>query len=204
VCYVFEMKPSILRLPLSAGLFLSAALFFATLSVQAAPETYKIDPAHSSVEFKIRHLGISWVTGVFKDFEGTIVYDEEDPSKNVIEVTVKAASVDTSNDTRNEHLKKPEFFDVDKYPTLKFKSTKVEKTPDGKFKVTGDFTLLAVTKSIEVNVEGSGPVQGMKGETRRGGDTDFTIKRSDYGMKEMVGPIGDEVKISLAFSAVKQ
>lgn len=187
-----------------SALFFVAGLVLSGVAAQAAPETFKIDPAHSSVEFKIRHLGISWVTGVFKDFEGTVVYDEADPSKNSIEVTVKADSVDTGNNMRNDHLKKPEYFNVEKFPTLTFKSTKVEKTEKGEFKVTGDFILLGVSKSIEVEVEGSGPVEGMKKEVRRGGETEFTIKRSDYGMKEGVGPVGDEVKITLAFSAIKQ
>jgi polyisoprenoid-binding protein YceI len=199
------MKSSFLtQIGRRTALFFIAGLVFSAVAAQAAPETFKIDPAHSSVEFKIRHLGISWVTGVFKDFEGTVVYDEADPSKNSIEVTVKADSVDTSNSMRNDHLKKPEYFNVEKFPTLTFKSSKVEKTEKGEFKVTGDFTLLGVSKSIVVEVEGSGPVEGMKKEVRRGGETEFTIKRSDYGMKEGVGPVGDEVKITLAFSAIKQ
>lgn len=205
MCYVYPMKSSLLtRVARRSVLFFVAGLVFSAAAAQAAPETFKIDPAHSTIEFKIRHLGISWVTGIFKEFEGTVVYDEADPSKNSIEVTVKADSVDTSNGMRNDHLKKPEYFNVEKFPTLTFKSSKVEKTKEGEFKVTGDFTLLGVTKPIEVEVEASGPVEGMKKEIRRGGETEFTIKRSDYGMKESVGPVGDEVKITLAFSAVKQ
>ena len=204
VIILFAMKTLSLFYSRPAGLGLVLGLLFSGAFLQAAPETYKIDPVHSSVDFKIRHLGISWVSGIFKEFEGTLIYDETNAAASTIEVMVKASSVDTNSEMRDAHLKKPEFFNVDKFPALTFKSTKVEKLPSGHLKVNGDFTLLGVTKPIEFEVEVSGPVQGMKGETRRGGETEFEIKRSDYGMKEMVGPIGDEAKISLAFSAIKQ
>ena len=179
-------------------------VFAAGLGLQAAPETYAIDSVHSSVDFKIRHLGVSWVQGSFGKFEGKVVFDADKAEASSVEVTVQADSVDTRNDGRDKHLKSEDFFNTAKYPTLSFKSTKVEKKAADTYEVTGDFTLLGVTKPLTFTMTTSGPVEGMKKETRRGGETEFTIKRSDFGMSKMVGPIGDDVKISLAFSGVKQ
>lgn len=185
-------------------LFSLVLLTFVCLpGLQAAPETYKIDPVHSSVGFKVRHLGVSWVHGSFKDFEGQVVFDPEKPENSSVNLTVKAASVDTGNEKRDAHLRKPEFFGADKNPTLSFKSTKVEKAGPNLYRVTGDFTLIGVTKSLTVDFTGTDEVKGMQGETRRGGETEFVLKRSDFGMKEMIGPIGDEVRVSLAFSGIK-
>jgi polyisoprenoid-binding protein YceI len=188
-----------LRFPL-----LSVLSFFLCGALTAAPGTYKIDPVHSSVGFKIRHLGISWVNGSFKDYEGLVTLDSEKPEASSVQITVKAASVDTGNEKRDGHLRNADFFDVEKFPTLTFKSTKVEKTAEGTYRVTGDFTLLGVTKAVTVEFTGTEEVKGMQGETRRGGETTFTIKRSDYGMKNSLGPVGDDVQIALAFSGVKQ
>jgi len=175
-----------------------------SLSVTAAPATYEIDPAHSSVDFKIRHLGISWVRGSFGEIAGEVTVDPENPEKSVIEVTVQAASVDTRNDKRDEHLRSDEYFDVENHPTLTFKSSGVKKTGENTYEVTGDFTLLGVTKPITVMLTDSGEIEAQE-KTRRGGEVEeFTISRSDFGMDEMVGPIGDEVHILLAFSTIKK
>jgi polyisoprenoid-binding protein YceI len=172
--------------------------------LEAAPERYKIDVAHSSVSFKIRHLGISWVQGVFKDYEGEVVFDPVKPEASSVTVTVQAASVDTGNEKRDNHLRNADYFHVEKFPTLSFKSTKVEKTAKNRYKVTGEFTLLGVTKPLVVDFVGTDEIEGMRGEKRRGGETAFTIKRSEFGMKESIGPVGDEVQVSLAFSGVKE
>jgi polyisoprenoid-binding protein YceI len=187
------------RFLLAVGLMVAAGL-----GLQAAPETYAIDAVHSSVDFKIRHLGISWVQGSFGKFDGKVVFDAEKPEASSVEITVQADSVDTRSEARDKHLKNEDFFNVSKYPTLTFKSIKVEKKGENTYEVTGDFTMLGVTKPLTFTMTTSGPVEGMKKETRRGGETEFTIKRSDFGMKTSIGPIGDEVKVSLAFSGVKQ
>lgn len=195
-----------MKTPLRA-FFLSvvlAALVSAATPLTAAPETYKIDPVHSSVGFKIRHLGISWVNGSFKDYEGQVVFDAEKPEASSVSITVKAASVDTGNEKRDTHLRNADFFNTEKFPTLTFKSTKVEKTGANTYKVTGDFTLLGVTKPMTIDFTGTDLIDGMGGEKRRGGETTFAIKRSEFGMKESLGPVGDEVQIALAFSGVRQ
>ena len=172
--------------------------------LRAAAENYSIDPVHSTVGFKIRHLGISWVTGSFGKFEGTASFDPAQPASSTLAVTVQADSVNTGNADRDKHLRAEDFFHTEKHPTITFKSTKVVKKTDSSYEVTGDMTLLGTTKPVTFTVETTGPVQGMKGETRRGGETTLTVKRSDFGMKNMIGPIGDEVHVTLAFSAVKQ
>jgi polyisoprenoid-binding protein YceI len=171
--------------------------------VQAATETYQLDPAHTNLGFKIKHLGISWVSGSFKKFEGTVVVDTDTPANSKIKVTVEANSVDTGNTKRDTHLNSPDFFDTAKFPTLSFESTKLTDKGQGVFEVEGNFTLHGVTKPVTITLNTAGPVS-MQNQTHRGGDTEFTIKRSDYGMDKMVGPVGDEVKISLSFEAIKQ
>ncbi len=195
----------------STARFSRSLLPIALFAIAACPalaqtaETYRIDPVHSSVEFKIRHLGISWVKGVFREFAGGGKLDPADPEKSHIAVTVQAASIDTGSEERDTHLRSPDFFNAGKFHTLAFKSTKVEKLDDNRFSVTGDFTLLDQTRPVTLEIETSDAAPGFKpGEIRRGGETAFKIKRSDFGMGGMVGPIGDEVQISLSFESIRE
>jgi polyisoprenoid-binding protein YceI len=181
------------------------ALLLATATLASAQtETYEIDPVHSTVAFKIRHLGISWVNGNFADITGTVVFDPANPEKSSAEVKVQAASVDTRNGKRDTHLKSPDFFDAEKHGALTFKSTKVRKTGDKTYEITGDFSLLGVTKPLTITFTDLGTATGMQGEARRGGETSFSLKRSTFGMTKNVGPIGDDVEVTLAFSGVKK
>jgi len=132
------------------------------------------------------------------------VFDEEKPESSSVSVTVKATSVDTRNTKRDTHLRSADFFNIEKFPELTFKSNKVEKLTNNEFKVTGDFTLHGVTKPLVFTLTGTALVDGMQGEKRRGGETTFTIKRSDFGMSSSLGPVGDDVQITLAFSGIKQ
>ena len=188
-------------------IFLPLLLSLLTLSFQmarAVPETYAIDSVHSNVAFKIRHLGISWVNGYFKQFEGKVTLDPENPEKSTVKVTVQSASIDTATPDRDKHLRSPDFFSVEKFPVLSFESSKVTAKGQNVYEVTGNFTLLGVVKPVTFVFNGSESVKGMKGETRRGGDAAFTLKRSDFGMSKMIGPIGDEVQVSLSFEGVKE
>lgn len=169
-----------------------------------AADIYTPDLVHSEVAFKVGHLGISKVSGQFKDYTGKVAFDPADASKSSVEITVKAASVDTANAKRDEHLRGADFFNVKEFPTLSFKSTAVKKVSDTTYEVAGDFTLLGVTKPLTIQFTDVAFGKGMKGEERAGGSTQFKIKRSDFGMNKMVGPVGDEVTITLAFEAVKQ
>jgi len=177
---------------------------FCLLTPRTQAQIYSIDPVHSTVEFKVRHLGISTVTGHFTDFAGTVIFNPDKPEASSVEIIVQAQSVDTGSAKRDTHLKSESFFDAQKFPTLTFKSTAVQKTDPTTYTVTGDLTLHGVTKPVTISFSDLGTAKGMKGETRHGGETELKIKRSDYGMNFMIGPVGDEVKISLAFSGVEQ
>lgn len=189
-------------------LILSVALLSSFLGLshsQASPEHYTIDPVHSTVSFTIKHLMISKVTGFFTDFAGTGTFDPENPESSSIEVTVQAASVNTNNAKRDTHLLSDEFFDVKKYPTLSFKSTSIKKSSEDTYEITGDFTLKGVSKPVTFSATITDQIDGMKpGEKRRGGAAGFRIKRSDFGMDHMLGPIGEDVEITLSFSGIQQ
>ena len=179
----------------------SVAAIGAILAVSAHAQSFTIDGAHSSAEFRIRHLGVSNVSGRFNDIAGTITIDEKDETKNAVEVTIKAESIDTANEARDKHLRNADFFDVEKFPTLSFKSKTCKKTGEGKYEITGDFTTHGVTKEIKVEAEKIGDGKGRNGEALIGFETEFKINRTDYGMNTSTTLIGDEVKITVAVEA---
>src|SRR5262245_40976913 len=141
-----------LRLLLASLFLLGAGL------AHAEPTTLMIDPGHSEVGFSIRHF-FSRVHGRFNEFEGTVVYDDKDASKSSVEVTIKAASINTNNDRRDSDLRSPNFFATDSLPTITFKSSKVSAAGEGKLKVEGDLTMHGVTKpvTLDVTLLGMGP-----------------------------------------------
>jgi polyisoprenoid-binding protein YceI len=167
----------------------------------AAAETFKFDKVHSLMGFRIRHV-VTKVEGRFRDFDGTITLDRSNPAASHVELTIQAASVDTGNDTRDKDLRSPNFFDVEKYPTITFKSTKVEPNGSDSYDVTGDFTLHGVTKSIHVPVKhtGFGKLQNTE---KAGFEIAMPLKRSDYGMTAGAPVLGDEVEINIQVEANK-
>jgi len=166
-------------------------------------DTYKIDAVHSNVGFRIRHL-VSKVTGRFGAVQGQIQVNNADPSKSSVDVTIDAASISTGVDARDNHLRADAFFDVAKYPTLTFKSTAVKEVAKGQLEVIGAFTMHGVTKVITIPVTNLGTTAGMTpGSVIGGFEGSLKLNRSDYGMKFMVGPLGDEVEITLNIEAVK-
>lgn len=180
------------------------------LPVLAHADTWQIDSSHTSVEFTVRHMMISNVKGQFQKTTGTIAADGNDPASAKIDVAIDASSVDTRVERRDAHLKSPDFLDVEKYPTITFKSTKVEAAGPNKWKMTGDLTLHGVTKPVVLDVEGSGPPIQVMGNTRAGASATTKIKRSDFGLiwnkaLETGGVlVGDEVAISIDVEAVKK
>jgi polyisoprenoid-binding protein YceI len=180
------------------------ALFALAALPALAQDTYKIDPVHSEVSFKIRHL-LAKTSGRFTKFTGTIKMDTADISKSSVEVSIEAASINTDNEARDKHLKTPEFFGVEQFPTITFKSTSVKEVAKGKLEVTGDFTLHGVTKRITFPITNAGSMAGMQPGSVVGGFTDgaLTINRNDYGIKTYPGALGDEVAISLNIEAGK-
>ena len=179
--------------------------------VLAHADTWQIDPAHTNVEFTVRHMMISNVKGQFQKTSGTITANGADPASAKIDATIDATSIDTRVDRRDAHLKSPDFLDVAKFPTITFKSTKVEAAGPGKWKVTGDLTLHGVTKPVVLDVEGTGaPIHDPMGNTRAGASATTKIRRSDFGLiwnkaLEAGGVmVGDEVAISIDLEAIKK
>ncbi len=166
-------------------------------------DTYKVDGVHSSLIFGIKHNGVTNFYGAFKDISGTVTFDAADASKSLVELTVPVESVDTRNEKRDQHLKSPDFFNSKQFPTITFKSTKVEGSGES-YKISGDLTLHGVTKPITVDFKRGVDGKGGQGKTTGGGEARFTIKRSDYDMKFMVGPLGDDVNIILSLEGPKE
>jgi polyisoprenoid-binding protein YceI len=174
----------------------------------AEPATYKVDTSHSGVRFTIRHF-VSNVPGNFRDFDGVIKYDKQNPAASSVELTVKAASINTENNDRDEHLRGADFFDVAKFPTLTFTSTKVTAKDANNLEVTGNLTLHGVTKQVTIPVEVLGSVKTPNGE-KAGFETNFTINRKDYGIVwnrvlDAGGSVlGDDVKVNISIEANRQ
>src|SRR5688500_4294658 len=168
-----------------------------------AAESYQVDPAHSSITFRVQHAGISWVQGRFNEFAGAFTLDPSDARKSRFEMTIKAASVDTNVAKRDQHLRTADFFDVEKYPEMVFKSTAVRKVDAG-LEVKGDFTLHGVTKPVTFTLAGGQKAEFPKGTRRIGFVTEFTLKRSDFGMAKMIPDVGDEVRVFIGLEGVQK
>jgi len=154
-----------------------------TLPASAGTTTYQIDPRHSSANFTVTHLLISKVPGQFHGVTGTIIVDESDITKSTVNVTIDAGTVDTNEPDRDKDLKSANFFDIAKYPTITFRSTKVEKNPDGTLNVTGDLTIHGVTKSVVLNATAPEPaIKDPWGLTRTATSATTKINRQDFGI----------------------
>ena len=191
---------------------LAVAAAAVALAAPALAEStvWKFDPSHSHASFTVRHLVVSNVRGEFRKVEGTLYLDEKDVTKSRVEATLDAASIDTRVQDRDNHLRSPDFFDAAKYPTITFKSTKVEKAGDGKLKVTGDLTMHGVTKPVVLDVEGpTAAIKDPMGNARRGIAATAKLNRREFGLNWSkaveAGPVvGDEVKIEIEAEVVKQ
>lgn len=177
------------------------------LTQAAAPaaraDTYKVDPIHSSILFRVKHLGVGYIYGRFNDCGGTFTFDEKNPAGSSFAVEVKATTLDTNNAARDLHLKGPDFFNVKEFPTIAFKSTQVKQLDGQNYEAAGNLTLLGVTKPVTVKLERVGSGKDPRGTFRTGFESIFTIKRADFGMKFMSGAIGDEVRIIVAIEGTK-
>jgi len=183
------------------------AVLAALAACSASPSfaaTWEIDPAHTTIQFSVRHMMVSNVHGQFGKFSGRVEGDETKPTEARIEATIQTASVDTSNDKRDEHLRSPDFLDAAKYPTITYTSKKIEKTGEGKWKVTGDLTLHGVTKEVVLHLSDvTTPIKDPMGNMRAGAEARATINRQDFGItfnKTLDGGgvmVGNEITITI-------
>jgi polyisoprenoid-binding protein YceI len=183
-------------------LAVTLACTFVSAGSGRAADNFAVDSVHSSVAFKISHLGLAWIHGRFNDFSGNFTIDAADPAKCAFALEIKAATVDTRVGKRDDHLRSPDFFDVKQFPAISFKSTAVKKVGDY-YEVTGNFTMHGVTKPLTLKLVGGG-MKKFGGGERTGYSTELALKRSDYGMGGMLEMLGDEVHIDVSFEGVKK
>jgi polyisoprenoid-binding protein YceI len=175
-----------------------AGLLGAAMSAQAAPVTYKLDPGHTMVLFSWSHFGFSNPVADIGLGDGTVVFDQQDPSKSSVQVTLPLSNLDTHVPALDTHLKQPDFFDADKYPTITFKSTSVQPLGGKNYKVTGDLTVHGVTKPVVLNatLNNVGP-HPMTKQQAIGFNATGTLKRSDFGMGAYVPKVSDEIQLTI-------
>jgi polyisoprenoid-binding protein YceI len=173
-----------------------------TTSTAFASE-WEIDPAHSTAQFGVRHMMVSTVRGEFQKVAGTVNADDRDPSKSSVEVSIDPSTINTREPKRDAHLKSADFFDVEKYPAITFKSTKVEKAGKNKLKVTGDLTMHGVTKPVTLEAELTNTMKDLMGRTIRGVTATGKLSRKEWGLTwnksiEAGGVlVGDEVSLQI-------
>ena len=174
-----------------------------TVLAQAAVETYKIDPVHSSVGFSIRHF-FSNVPGAFTKFGGTIVVDRDHLENSTVEATIQVPSIDTRSNQRDTHLRSKDFFAVEKFPTITFKSKSWKKSGDDTFDITGDLTMHGVTKEVVLKTKLLGFGPGMNGAVLSGWEATTTLNRNDFGITFFPKVLGDDVAVTIGVEADQQ
>lgn len=181
------------------------------MSIVTAPAvtTWKIDPAHTSVEFAVRHLMITTVKGRFAEVSGVVTSHDGAPAKGEVDITINAASIDTREAQRDAHLRSGDFFEVEKYPAITFRSTRIEDVNGERFALIGDLTMHGVTKEVRLDVTSEGRAKDPWGGERAGFTASGKLKRSDFGLTwnqllETGGlAVGDDIKIALDVELVK-
>ena len=194
-----------------AAFSITTVIIFATTEVWAATERYNVDPDHTIIGFSVAHMVVSKTTGRFKDYTGFIEMDPDAKTVKAIEAVIQTASLDTNHGKRDTHLRSPDFFNVEKYPTMTFKMKAYEKVGDNQYMAKGDLTLLGVTKEVALNGTFNGLVpKDPMGNTRAGFTAHGKISRQDFGMKwnKMLDNgglvVGDDVDINLEIEVIKQ
>jgi polyisoprenoid-binding protein YceI len=180
------------------------------MSGALSAETYQIDPAHSVAGFTVRHMMVSNVSGAFSKLSGTVEFDPNALAQSRVEVTIEAGSVDTRNSGRDNDLRSANFFDVANYPAITFKSAKIEKAGEGKYRMTGDLTIHGVTKQVVLDVDGPLPEIQAQGGYRTGASATTKINRKDFGinwnraMDNGGVVVSDEVRINIEVELVRR
>jgi len=182
----------------------------ATPTATGATTTWSVDPTHSHVEFAVKHLMISTVRGRFGDNKGTITYNESDPTKSKVEIEIGTSSIDTRTEQRDNHLRSPDFFDVEKYPSMKFVSKRIEGDINGEFTIIGDLTIRDQTREVPLEAEFHGKTRDPWGGDRMGFEAKGKINRKEFGLTwnqalEAGGwVVGDDIKLAIEVELVKQ
>lgn len=173
----------------------------------SAADVYRLDPGHTDIVFRVSHFGFSDTIGRFNEAEGTITMDDADIGSSSIELSIDAASIDTNHAERDAHLRSPDFFNVEEYPTITFESTAIEPTGDDTAEVTGDLTMHGVTRpvtfDVTLNKVAAHPVPSYDGVMTAGFSARGSLKRSDFGIDTFVPAVGDEVEIILEIEALR-
>ncbi len=189
---------------LLASSVLALGLLGSTAIAQADDYTIDSENMHAFINFRIQHLGYSWLYGRFNDFAGTFSYDEAKPEAAKVEVTVKTTSVDSNHAERDKHIRSKDFFEVEAFPEAKFVSTAYKPNGDGTGTLTGDLTLKGVTKPLEVKVHEIGAGKDPWGGFRRGFEGTAKFALADYGISYDLGPASKEVELILSLEGVKK
>lgn len=179
------------------------ALLLLATSVFAA-ERYQVDTAHTYILFKVKHFDIGYSYGRFDGPTGSIVWEQANPANSSIEMTVNAVDVNTADGKRDQHLRSADFLNVEKYTAIAFKSTSVRQLSADAYEVTGELTLLGKTRPIAMTVRQTGVGKDPWGDYRRGFETNFVIKRSDWGMDFMLDGVSDEVELTVSIEGIRQ
>jgi len=167
-------------------------------------ETWQLDPNHSSAQFAVRHLGISTVRGAFTKVSGAVQYDAANPTKSSCDITIDATSVDTRVERRDNDVKGPNLLDVEHYPTIIFKSKRVEAAGKGKLKITGDLSIHGTTKEVVLDVDGpTDPMKDPRGRSHMGASATTKINRKDFGVSGLSAVVGDDVTITIDVEMVR-
>jgi polyisoprenoid-binding protein YceI len=171
--------------------------------------SWNLDPGHAQVNFSAKHMGIMTVRGDFTDVQATLDFNEDDFTASSVEATIQAASLMTNDSKRDDHLRSADFLDVEHYPTITFKSTRIERAAHERYRMTGDLTIHGVTRPVTLEVVYSGQIKDPWGNTRAGFSAETTFKRSDWGLNwnavlETGGLlVSDDIKIAIEVEAVK-
>jgi polyisoprenoid-binding protein YceI len=204
------MNPRAVLAVLALPAVVAAAAALSTSHAQTgSPETaaagqYEIDSVHSSLIFRVKHLGVGYVYGRINDPSGTFTFDADHPESAALEVSVKAKDVDTNNAGRDDHIRGIDFFDAKQFPLITFKSTGFTRTGDNTYTVAGQLAFHGVTKPITVELEHVGEADDPWGKHRCGFHTTFSISRSAFGMDSMPQGLGDEIVLMVGLQGIRR
>lgn len=181
-----------------------AGLLTALWALPAFAQTYQVDPVHTSLVFRVKHMNTAFVYGMFRDIKGTVVVDEANPARSSINLEVDANSVFTANEQRDNHLRSPDFFNTRQFPTITFRSTNIRRVNENTVQVQGNLTMRGVTRPVTATVNLTGKGKNAQGRDIIGFETTFTIRRSEFGIRYGLPGLGDEVRVMLSVEAIRQ